>query len=195
MLYKRRRNIPRPKANKAKLRELILYIAFKSEADERFGKLKLYKLLFKSDFLSFLRFGQPITGYEYQALGLGPAPMHIKTLLDAMQKSAHLVIRPRDFYGQKQHRPIPLRAPNIEGWFTPKEISLVDELIKANWEKTGSEMSDDSHTFTGWKFAVRNGTIPYSMALVSKKASTHAVIEHAKSLEEAARQCLERDAS
>lgn len=193
-IYERRRKIVRPKPNRDKLRELILYIAFRSEADERFGKTKLYKLLFHADFLSFLKFGHPITGYEYEALKNGPAPKHIKQLLDEMHGS-QLVIRPTDFYGRIQHKPIWVRKPDIDKKFKAHEIALVDELIQKNWTKTATEMSEESHLFFGWQFAKRGQTIPYSTALVSRRMPTPAEIEHGRSLEPLARERLARHAS
>lgn len=52
-----------------KLRELVLYVCTASEGDESFGSVKLNKLLFYSDFLSYLQHGIPITGQEYQSRG------------------------------------------------------------------------------------------------------------------------------
>lgn len=51
--------------NDEKLKELILYITIRSEGDRHFDSDKLKKLLFFSDFLAYLYFGEPITGHEY----------------------------------------------------------------------------------------------------------------------------------
>lgn len=194
VIQQRRKKIVRPKPNKAKLRELILYIAFSSEADERFGKIKLYKLLFHADFHAFLRLGHPITGFEYEALPRGPAPIHVKELLEEMQRDKQLFIRPTDFYGKKQQRPIAMRNPDLTK-FSSTEIALVDKLIRHNWEKNGSEISEDSHGFLGWQIAQhRKKPIPYSMALIGRTVPTASEIEYGQSLEPLARKCLARHA-
>jgi hypothetical protein len=51
-----------------------LLIATRSEGDEPFGAVKLNKLLFYADFFAYVKFGECITGQEYQKLAQGPAP-------------------------------------------------------------------------------------------------------------------------
>jgi len=54
-----------------KFRELILYIARKSEDDPKFGAVKLNKILFFSDFAAFRAFGKIVSQrvvYERAAL-------------------------------------------------------------------------------------------------------------------------------
>ena len=60
--------------NMEKLRELILYICRASESDEAFGKVKLNKLLFFSDFSAYVDLGQSITRQDYKKLKQGPVP-------------------------------------------------------------------------------------------------------------------------
>lgn len=57
-----------------KRRELILYLASRSEEDPRFSSTKLNKLLFYCDFTAYRQLGQSITGHGYQKLQFGPAP-------------------------------------------------------------------------------------------------------------------------
>ncbi len=51
-----------------KLRELVLYIADKCEEDRTFGAVKLNKILFYADFISFAEYGEPITGVSTGSL-------------------------------------------------------------------------------------------------------------------------------
>src|SRR5262245_17319205 len=88
----------------ARLREIILLIAMRSEGDEPFGAVKLNKLLFYADFLSYVKFGESITGQEYQALPQGPAPRRMLPVLQRMQKNGVLAIRENDYYGKNQQR-------------------------------------------------------------------------------------------
>src|SRR5713226_5196074 len=96
--------------NDEKLRELILLIAEWSQADQKFGAIKLNKLLFHCDFSAFLTFGEPITGQEYFALPQGPAPRHLKPIAEKMEKKKELAYRDVQYYGHVQKRPIALRA-------------------------------------------------------------------------------------
>ena len=57
-----------------KLKELVLYIAQKSEDDPSFGATKLNKILFAADFYFFGQTGRSITGASYVHRGKGPVP-------------------------------------------------------------------------------------------------------------------------
>lgn len=48
-----------------KFKELILFICERSEGDSPFGAIKLNKLLFFTDFVSYSRFGHAVTWHEY----------------------------------------------------------------------------------------------------------------------------------
>ena len=197
LIYARRKRIVKFKPNQRKLRELILYISLGSETDERFGKTKLYKLLFYSDFLAYLRLGKPITAVEYIALPNGPAPSNIEELLAQMKKEEQLHLREYNYYGHKQFKPLALRNPDLTV-ISSRERKLVDELMDKNWEKNAKDVSDLSHKFDGWKLArysTDRRTIPYNMALIGNRQPTAAEVAHGRSLEALALACLARHAS
>lgn len=69
--------VPQPTFDPAKFKALMLYAAEKSRGDPRFGAIKLNKILFFSDFLSYGLTGRavtaavhaaPVTQYECSAL-------------------------------------------------------------------------------------------------------------------------------
>lgn len=196
-LYSRRKRIVRFKCDQRKLRELILYISRHSETDERFGKTKLYKLLFYSDFLAYLRLGKPITGTEYKALDQGPVPSNIDGILVKMQEDQQLFIRTDNYHGRKQFRPLALRNPDL-AVFTARERKLIDELIAKNRTKNAKDVSAQSHKFLGWQLArfSRDGkTISYNMALIGNRRPTEKEVEYGRSLEPLALECLARHAT
>src|SRR5687767_3702503 len=82
----------------SKLAELILFIAHRSECDERFGAVKLNKLLFFSDFLAYGRLGSSITGQDYQKLQHGPAPRKLLPVVREMEESGDFAWKERDGY-------------------------------------------------------------------------------------------------
>ena len=176
--------------NQKKLQELVLYVSMKSEGDEGFGKVKLNKLLFFSDFLAFLYHGASITGQDYQALQQGPAPKAMLPVLTAMQKRGEVAIREKEYHGLKQQRVFCLRPPDTS-LFDPKEIALVDEVITKHWGQNGADVSEKSHKFIGWALAKQGETIPYSVVMVGKRELTIAEREAGVEFEPMARQCLQ----
>ena len=172
----------------AKLRELILLIATRSEGDKPFGAVKLNKLLFYTDFLAYLNFGEAITGQEYQKLPQGPAPRRMLPVLKKMIDKEDLAIRRHDYYGKDQQRAFALTPPDM-GRFNFAEIELIDRVVEMFWGKNASEMSAISHQFLGWKLAAMNETIPYSVALVGSREPTAEEQKRGLALESLARQC------
>lgn len=173
-----------------KLKELILYIARESEGDEHFGVVKLNKLLFNADFEAYRRFGESVTGQEYQALPSGPAPRQILPTLQDMQDQSELVIREESLYGYIQKRPLALRQADIH-LFSQDEIALIDHILQRFRHMSATQVSDLSHEFLGWSLAEPGETIPYAVALLGREELTEQELEHTKVAEERARKWRE----
>jgi hypothetical protein len=157
--------------NDDKLRELVLYIAVRSEADETYGMVKLNKLLFNSDFTSYAERGEAITNQEYQALPQGPCPRRLTPIIEGLKEAGALEVRKSDFHGRDQKRPAALRQPDLS-LFSQAELTLVDRVITHWWGKTAKDISDASHEFLGWRLAKKGETIPYHVALIGSREPT-----------------------
>jgi uncharacterized phage-associated protein len=154
----------------ARLKELILYLATKSETDPRFSSTKLNKLLFYCDFAAFRQLGRPITGHSYQKLQFGPAPKAMLPILDQMKEEGICVEVERDHFGRRQRRVVALRPPQV-ALFSSDEIFLADQIVRDLWESSASEVSDLSHDFIGWRVAGLNEVIPFETVFVGDPAT------------------------
>ncbi len=172
-----------------KLRELILYLASLSSRDEKFGAVKLNKLLFYSDFLAYQRFGAPITGQEYQALAQGPAPRRLRPVVDAMKRAGDLTERHEKRYRFTQIRPVAIRTADISK-FRREELDLVEEVVGRFWKMNATQISDESHFFLGWKLAEEGETIPYSVILIGNRKPTEAERRKGRALQKLAKEAL-----
>jgi hypothetical protein len=161
----------KPHPNDEKLRELILLISEWSQADPKFGAIKLNKLLFHADFSAFLTYGEPITGQEYFKLPQGPAPRRLKGITESMKKTGEFAWQEVLYFGHIQKKPIALR-PADPAKFSGTEINLIRQTVEKFWKMSATEISDQSHLFLGWKAARLQETIPYSTALVSRRRPT-----------------------
>ena|ERR1700761_8188848 len=170
--------------NVDKFRELILYICSKCASHQKFGAVKLNKILFYSDFFGYLQFGKPITGVEYQKLPKGPAPRRLVPIQNEMIANGELVIQPRQFWTSRkqQKRPVNLRTANL-ALFDAREIALVDEIIENFRNLTADETSDISHNEIGWKAARIGETIPYETVFISAKCPNDLDAERAAIVE------------
>lgn len=170
-----------PEPERAKLRELILYIAQKSEGDPRFGKTKLLKILVEADFTFYARTGCSITGHTYEKREFGPIPRGGLAALDELQADGDLQILDRTFHGFRQALPVAMRDPNLDA-FTAAEIAVVDEAIETLRSCTAKEASDRSHESIGWIAARIGEEIPYQTGLIDMMEPTEADYEHAAAL-------------
>lgn len=171
-----------PIFNASKFKELMLYVAERSTADERFGATKLNKILFFSDFLSYGLGGAPITGATYQKLERGPAPKQLKpTAREIVDERSGMFIK-RPWFNYTQTVLIPMRPANRH-LFSAEEIDLVDDVIRDLEPRDASEASKLSHDrYEGWQIANIGEVIPYEAVFLSTRKPTSVDIERAQEL-------------
>jgi hypothetical protein len=151
-----------------RLKQMILYIAEQCAAAERFGLIKLNKILWKSDFDAFAARDVPVTGRDYQRLELGPAPKEIPRVYNDLLRDGAIRVEEVDFGdGIVEKRTIALDRPNLK-LFSPEDIAFVDSAIAYYWDMTGTETSDDSHG-VAWKTHNNGDPLPYELARLSDK--------------------------
>lgn len=154
-----------------KFRELMLYVAEKSESDPRFGAVKLNKILYYSDFAAYRQLDQSITDAEYQHLEEGPAPKFLLPARDALISDDAARIEERSYFNRSQQRLVAIDTPDYN-LFTAQELQIVDQVIDALWENDGAGVSDLSHREFGWATTGLNETIPYYTAWIGSDALT-----------------------
>lgn len=178
-------NLP---GGQSRLKEMILYVAQHCARADRFGAIKLNKILWKADFDAFAERGVPVTGRDYQRLELGPAPREMPRVSNDMLRDDLIRIDRIDL-GQNEagediveHRTIALVDPNLEK-FGPDDLRFVDAAIAHYWDMTGTEASDKSHG-TAWRTHHNGDLLPYELARLSDKplnwGMRQRIIDHAK---------------
>ena len=151
-----------------RLRQMILYVADRCNGATRFGRIKLNKVLWKSDFDAFAARGVPVTGTGYQRLRLGPAPRAMRPLYDDMLQEGAITERITDFGDNViERRPIAVAIPDLT-YFSEDDLRFVSLAIDYYWELTGTETSDDSHGIA-WQTRFDNEPMPYESALLSSR--------------------------
>ncbi|MDB5659823.1 MAG: hypothetical protein JWS10_2438 [Cypionkella sp.] len=151
-----------------RLRQLILYICTKNIGAKYFGRVKLNKILWKSDFSSYAIRQVPVTGRAYQRLPQGPAPKEMMPLYREMLRDGVVREEITDFGGGKiEKRPSALHQPNL-ALFSAEDISFVDSAITYYWAMTGTETSDDSHG-AAWSTRHDGDPMPYESAFLSDR--------------------------
>jgi hypothetical protein len=173
---------PYLRAGTDKLRELILHICIASSDDPNFGKTKLNKIVFFSDFGFFRQFGRSITGQSYYKLPYGPCAKTVPPLLSNMKAKQEFAFSETSFYDQTQQKPVALRRPDLS-LFTAEEIAFVDSVIVRYKSFTGKQISDASHESFAWKLTGLNEEIPIATALLENRPLTQKESQYASTLD------------
>lgn len=141
---------------RAKLEELVLYLATRMEEDRHIGRgrIKLAKLLWRCDFAAFWTLGEPITETSYQADKLGPAPVDEMLALRDLESQGRLELRNE---WDRQQIPVAIGESPDLGVFSAAQIALVDQQLQQYQHVTSQAMVDEAHEFPGWINAWRNG--------------------------------------
>lgn len=149
-----------------RLREMILYVAKECRDAQRFGKVKLNKILWRADFTAFRERGRPVTGCAYQKLAAGPAPLRMEEVLSTLQSRRIVSVEEVPAGGDYvEHRIIGHRDPDL-GLFSVDDIYFVDKSVAFYWSKSASTASDLSHR-VAWKSRAFLERMPYESAFLS----------------------------
>jgi len=161
-------------------KELILYIARECIDDPKFSRIKLYKILFYSDFESFGRYGSPITGMPYRKAPLGPVPTMFSRLEEEMIRDKQISVVTRRVYDHFSQRLFPLTEPTFN-FLTGRDVAVVTGWIRHFWGWTAKRVSDYSHG-KAWAIAGDSELIPYESVFISDEPVTFEDIARVKEL-------------
>ena len=167
---------PNVKFNSRKFKEAIIYIARKSENDERFGAVKLNKILFYADFSAYRELGRALTGANYQHLDEGPAPHQLVPVREDMIQNGDIKPINSPYYGKKQKRIMALREPD-NSVFSSQELKYLDHEIKRLWDMNAEDVKTESHKEFGYKLTEDNEIIPYAFSYLLSRPITQSEID------------------
>ncbi|MCC6488236.1 MAG: SocA family protein [Candidatus Hydrogenedentes bacterium] len=166
-----------PRRDITRLKELILYIAQRSEDDERFGSVKLNKILYYADCGAYLRLGRPITEARYQHLAEGPAPVELLIAQRELLDEGAAITEERPYYNRTQRRLTPKRGSN-SSLFSREELDIVDEVIADLWNLNGADVSKRSHEEWGWRLTSDREMIEFRTYWLSPEPLSQEQVEY-----------------
>lgn len=143
--------------NLNKVIEIINYYASKVSS---LHKVKLMKMLWYGDNVSYKRRGKSITGLVYSALPMGAVPEGYEQILDLDGVEFETVLYDFDRMGYKFH---PVEGFQIKE-LTPEEIDVLDAVIAEVGHLNSQEIIDKMHDEDAYKCTDRNCIIPFSYA-------------------------------
>jgi hypothetical protein len=147
--------------DRAKFLNVIHYVV-ESCRPEELGRVKLHKILYYSDMLSYLAHGRPLTGEEYRKQKFGPSARHLQAGLAELQDLGRIKVVERSYYGYPKQDFIALIHAEPQS-LSADEMALVDDVIDFVCVRTAKEISELSHD-DAWRLAEMGERIPYFMA-------------------------------
>ena len=168
--------------NRERFEALVLFIAHHRREDPRFGRTKLAKALFYSDFDAYREQGEALTGAHYIRMPFGPFPQQLEEAERALAaRGAVYLDYVKDTYEEKRIVPTGEVPPDLSGIFEPWELALVSIWADRIALATAREISRLSHHHPGWLMARETGEpIPYRTSLLPQERPTGPDEERAK---------------
>jgi Protein of unknown function (DUF4065) len=145
--------------NREKFNSLVHYICSRTEPS-KLGAVKLYKILWLSDFTAFHNHGSSITGARYIKRQFGPVPAAIATAISDLEASNSIFVSRVPFHKHIKEQYRSLSRPAM-GSFSDAQIELIDRMIQfVSDEHTARSISEYSHDHV-WRAAGDGEEIPY----------------------------------
>lgn len=166
-----------PSMRKERTREkLINAIIYFSENVNNAGKVKIFKMLYFLDFMSFEETGKSVTGLQYFAWDMGPVPEELFYELKSPTKELtnHLLKRNKKYPSGVTQEVYEARHKFESQWFSDYELALMGKLAKTHFNDFAKDMTDKSHFETGpWDEVYnvqgrRSEHIPYELCLMRR---------------------------
>ncbi len=148
--------------DREKLKEAVWLLAAYCPREE-LGNVKLHKILYFSDMLSFLDVGQPITGVEYQKQKFGPTARHLSSALRSLEMEGRVKTVEEPYHGFYKKTYVSLLGYQ-PARLNLREQSLLREMADFVRGKTAREVSELSHN-AAWETASLGETLPYFTVL------------------------------
>lgn len=134
--------------HRAKLKQVILYIASRMRGADSFGSTKLNKVLYRAYCAAF-REGRTLTTFKFQKNANGPTLLAYKPLTDEMRQEGLLGWEERTVGRVSERRPIPQVEPDLR-FLSAREMEILDQEIERAWSLTARQISDEEHRTAAW---------------------------------------------
>ena len=164
-----------------KFNELIVYIATRLGPEAALGRVKLAKLLMRSDFGAFARLGSPITGATYEKWEHGHLPRELLLAERDLETGGRIATEQVSYFGKTLKHITAIDDPNMSS-FSEDELAVVEGAIRQYGHESATFLSDQSHRELGWRLANWKEAIPYATVFLGTGGVSQADIRRGEEL-------------
>lgn len=172
------------KEKRAKLKTLVHYVIAKAHTS-RLGSVRLNKILWYVDTISYRTTGESVTGETYVKQPRGPVAKHLPAILGELEHSGAIAIRTGYRFRHPMRDYIALKDPSTLSLkkMSKADLDLADEIREVICEEhTANSISELSHDLI-WETANMGEVIPMSASLASIPGEvTHEMLKWAESV-------------
>ena len=159
-----------------KFADLILYIAHRCRNEERFGAVKLSKILYYCDFEGFKQLLKPITGATYLKKPKGPFPAELKKTRNSLVSERKATMKLQRVIDYHENRLIPTSDHvELSDKFSVDERQIIDDVIEKMKPMNAADLTEHSHGEFGWERGEMDEPISYSTALIARSDASWVV--------------------
>lgn len=148
-----------------RLEELVLFIAHEAKDLPNFGRVKLAKVLFYSDFTAYREAGVSLTGETYLRFPKGPFPSDLSDVERRLASQGRVRLA-YDVDEYEEKRIVPLEPSRADQLFERWQLDFVRRTLADIASTSASAISDRSHDHAGWIITEPNGEIPYGTSFL-----------------------------
>jgi uncharacterized protein YwgA len=148
--------------DREKFKEAILFLATYCPPEE-LGNVKLHKMLYFADMMTFLEEGRPLTGVDYLKQKFGPTARHLTSAVEDLSREGRLTVRETEHHGFYKKDYV-ATGPFNPSRLAEQELTLLREVADFVRGKTARQISEISHN-AAWEAAELGEVIPYFTAL------------------------------
>ncbi len=142
-----------------KIVDVVCYFADSDKVSNLF-KVKLMKLLWYADFLSFKRYGHSITGMVYTIMPMGAVPVGHKSIIDLKGISYEEI----EYENGSGYKFLKSEGSNYDA-LSEEDISVLDTVIKELGDYTKEQIVERMHSEDAYVNTGRGNVINYSYAM------------------------------
>jgi len=146
---------------KRMFKSLIHYVCDRcSEEPKKLGAVKINKVAWHSDMLSYVRRGDSITGETYIKRQFGPTAKHMLAIVRELETEGAIVVRGVEYYGYEKTEYISLKKADVSV-FDSEQVDIINMMIRYVCdENTAASISAKTHDRV-WELAEIGEQIPY----------------------------------
>ena len=132
---------------------------FAKKSSKQLFKVKLMKLLWYADAVSFRDFGHSISGLVYQHKPMGALPIGHYELLSLIPHEEVY-----DNFELASYRILPKHDGALEKVLSPDELSVLEKMLARFDKFTGQQLAEYMHREDAYRKTLEDDIIPYSLA-------------------------------